>query len=101
MSSPAFDITSPLSDLVEATLKEGPQVVTKDGVETAVLISIEDWKRLKTGNQQKLPSASSRSLKDVLLDPDGPILDDDFLALCGERNRRLVERIRLEESDQI
>jgi pyridoxal 5'-phosphate synthase pdxT subunit len=38
-----------------------------------------------------------RSLKDVLLDPDGPELDDDFLALCGERNRRSVERYRAEE----
>ncbi|MFC5864936.1 type II toxin-antitoxin system prevent-host-death family antitoxin [Acidicapsa dinghuensis] len=46
MPSPAFDITSPLSDLVETTLKEGPQVVTKNGVETAVLVSIEEWKHL-------------------------------------------------------
>jgi 5'-phosphate synthase pdxT subunit len=44
----------------------------------------------KTEKQQE-------SLKDVLLDPDGPHLDDDFLALCGERNRRLVERLKAEE----
>ena len=36
-------------------------------------------------------------LKDPLLDPDGPELGDDFLALCGERNRRFVERLRAEE----
>jgi len=35
--------------------------------------------------------------KDLLLDPDGPELGDDFLALCGERNRRFVERLRAEE----
>jgi pyridoxal 5'-phosphate synthase pdxT subunit len=38
-----------------------------------------------------------RSLKDPLLDPDGPELGDDFLALCGERNRRFVEELRGEE----
>lgn len=37
------------------------------------------------------------SRKDPLLDPDGPELGDDFLALCGERNRRFVERLRAEE----
>jgi pyridoxal 5'-phosphate synthase pdxT subunit len=40
-----------------------------------------------------------KSIKDVLLDPDGPELGDDFLALCGERNRRLVERLRTEKGD--
>jgi pyridoxal 5'-phosphate synthase pdxT subunit len=38
------------------------------------------------------------SLKDPLLDPNGPELGDDFLALCGERNRRFVERLRAEEA---
>lgn len=37
------------------------------------------------------------SIKDPLLDPDGPELGDDFLALCGERNRRFVEGLRAEE----
>ena len=37
-----------------------------------------------------------RPLKDPLLDPDLD-LGDDFLALCGERNRRFVERLRAEE----
>jgi 5'-phosphate synthase pdxT subunit len=40
------------------------------------------------------------SLKDVLLEPDGPELGDDFLALGGERNRRLVERLRAEEESE-
>ena len=35
--------------------------------------------------------------KNPLLDPDGPELGDDFLALCGERNRCFVERLRGEE----
>lgn len=40
------------------------------------------------------------SIKDPLLDPDGPELGDDFLALCGERNKRFVERLRAEEEEK-
>ena len=72
MSSPAFDIATPLSDLLETTLKEGPQVISKDGVEAAVLISIEDWKHLKASEPASLPEAERRSLKEILLDPNGP-----------------------------
>lgn len=39
-------------------------------------------------------------LNDPLLDPDGPELGDDFLALCGERNGRFVERLRAEEDEK-
>jgi len=38
-----------------------------------------------------------RSLIDSLLDPTGPELGDDFLSLCGERNRLFVEQLRAEE----
>jgi prevent-host-death family protein len=34
------------SALLESALKEGPQVVTKRGIETAVLLPIEEWRRL-------------------------------------------------------
>jgi prevent-host-death family protein len=87
MSSPAFDITTPLSDLVETTLKEGPQVVAKDGVETAVLVSIDDWKHLNAGKRSGLASGgSARSLKEVLLDPNGP--RDIYVPPRGRYRRR-------------
>jgi len=35
------------SEFLEASLKEGPQIVTKRGVETAVLVPVEDWRRLE------------------------------------------------------
>jgi 5'-phosphate synthase pdxT subunit len=38
-----------------------------------------------------------RSIKDVQLDRGGPELGGDFLALRGERNRRLVERLSAED----
>jgi antitoxin Phd len=46
------------SELIDDTLEKGPQVVTRRGVETAVVISIEEWRRLKEARP---------SLKDVLL----------------------------------
>ncbi len=35
-----------------------------------------------------------------MLDPGGPELGDDCLALCGERNNRFVERLRAEEEEK-
>ena len=68
MPTTAFDISSRLSDVVETTLREGPQVVTKDGVETAVLVPIEKWRQIDAAPNQK----PARSLKEILLDPNGP-----------------------------
>ncbi|MDE0446897.1 MAG: type II toxin-antitoxin system Phd/YefM family antitoxin [Spirochaetaceae bacterium] len=35
------------SEFLETSLIEGPQIVTKRGVETAVLVSIDQWRRLE------------------------------------------------------
>jgi prevent-host-death family protein len=64
MSWQVYDAKARFSEFLDATLKEGPQVVTRRGVETAVLVPIDEWKRLK---EQARPS-----LKDILLDPNGP-----------------------------
>jgi antitoxin Phd len=50
------------SELLDATLKKGPQIVTRRGVETAVLVPIDEWKRLQT--------VARPTLKDVLLAPE-------------------------------
>jgi len=50
------------SEVLDATLKKGPQIVTRRGVETAVLVPIDEWKRLQ--------SAGRLTLKDVLLAPE-------------------------------
>jgi prevent-host-death family protein len=60
---PVRDAKSRFRELLEAALSEGPQVVTRRGVETAVLVPIEEWRRLREGRP--------RNLKDVLLGP-GP-----------------------------
>jgi antitoxin Phd len=73
MPSTAHDVEASLGELLKTTLKEGPQIVSKDGVETAVLVSMEDWKHLKAGQPWKLPhDGSLPTLKDILLDPNGP-----------------------------
>jgi prevent-host-death family protein len=57
------DAKARFSELLEASLKEGPQVVTRRGVEAAVLVPIDEWRRL----QQR----SRPTLKELLLG-EGP-----------------------------
>jgi antitoxin Phd len=47
------------SELLEASLKEGPQILTRQGVEVAVLVPIDKWRRLE--------QAARSTLKDLLL----------------------------------
>ena len=47
------------SEFLDATLQKGPQVVTRRGVEKAVLVPIEQWRRLQ--------KAARPGLKDLLL----------------------------------
>ena len=42
------DAKARFSKLLETSLAEGPQIVTKRGVETAVLVPIEQWRRLES-----------------------------------------------------
>ena len=35
------------SEMLEASLADGPQIVTKRGVEIAVLVPIEQWRRME------------------------------------------------------
>lgn len=41
------DAKARFSEFLEASIKEGPQVVTRRGVEEAVLVPIAEWRRLK------------------------------------------------------
>ena len=44
---PVQDAKARFSELLDTALSEGPQIVTKRGVETAVLVPIEQWRRLE------------------------------------------------------
>lgn len=50
------------SEMLESTLSDGPQLVTKRGVEAAVLVSIGEWRRMKR--------MARRDLKELLLAPE-------------------------------
>lgn len=56
------DAKARFSEFLDATIKKGPQVVTRRGIETAVMVPIEEWKRLKAGSRP--------SLKEWLLAPE-------------------------------
>jgi len=45
-SWPVQDAKARFSELLNACLSEGPQVVTRRGEETAVLVPIAQWRRL-------------------------------------------------------
>jgi len=62
MTWPVQEAKARFSELLERSLTEGPQIVTKRGVETAVLVPIEDWRRLQ---QRARPT-----LKELLFAPE-------------------------------
>lgn len=41
------DAKARFSELIDDTLEKGPQVVTRRGVDAAVVVSIDEWKKLK------------------------------------------------------
>ena len=59
---PVQEAKSRFNELLDATLAEGPQIVTSRGVETAVLLPIDQWRRLER--------LSSPKLKEWLLAPE-------------------------------
>ena len=40
------DAKARFSELLDATVKYGPQVITRRGIETAVVVPIQEWRRL-------------------------------------------------------
>ena len=55
------DAKARFSEMLETSLAKGPQIVTKRGVETAVLVPIDQWRRLQRMTRP--------NLKELLLAP--------------------------------
>jgi antitoxin Phd len=68
------DAKARFSELLERTLREGPQVVTRRGEEAAVLVPIAMWRRLQ--------EVARPSLRQLLLAPE-----PRFESLPPERGR--------------
>lgn len=56
---PVQDAEAHFSELLEASLSEGPQIVTRRGMEAAVLLPVQEWRRLQ--------KSSRPTLKELLL----------------------------------
>lgn len=56
---PVQDAKARFSEFLDACVSQGPQVVTRRGSETAVLVPIAEWRRLQV--------AARPSLKELLL----------------------------------
>ncbi|MBV8845439.1 MAG: type II toxin-antitoxin system Phd/YefM family antitoxin [Bryobacterales bacterium] len=61
-SWPVQDAKARFSEFLDATLEKGPQIVTRRGVEAAVLVPIAEWRRLL--------SSAKPTLKELLLRPE-------------------------------
>lgn len=84
------DAKSRFSQLLDTCLNEGPQVISRHEVKTAVLVSITEWKRL---NQSARPS-----LKALLLAANDRI--DLSLPVRGlaKRRKRVTGAKQLDKS---
>jgi antitoxin Phd len=56
---PIQDAKAKFSEFLDRCLTEGPQMVTKRGAEAAVLVPVDEWRRLQ--------AAARPSLKELLL----------------------------------
>ena len=80
---PVQDAKARFSEFLGACVENGPQLVTKRGVEAAVLIPIDVWRRLQ--------KTAKPSLKTLLLSDDGR--GDLIIPKRGKARRRTVRQV--------
>ena len=81
---PVQDAKARFSEFLDACLSEGPQMVTRRGAEAAVLVPVQEWRRLQ--------SAARPSLKQLLL--SDLARTDMSIPPRGRASRRPVEPLR-------
>jgi prevent-host-death family protein len=75
---PVQDAKARFSELLETCLRDGPQIITKRGTDSAVLVSVSEWQRLRR--------AAKPSLKELLLTDQARV--DLVIPPRGRRRRR-------------
>ncbi len=72
---PVQDAKARFSELLDSCLSEGPQLVTRRGVDAAVLVPVEEWRRVSAGAQPSLKELllSDRARTDFLVPPRGTV----------------------------
>lgn len=78
---PVQDAKARFSEFLDACLEEGPQMVTRRGAEAAVLVPVQEWRRLQ--------AAARPSLKQLLLSDQAR--SDLIVPARGNAKRRNVE----------
>lgn len=81
------DAKARFSEMLDASLTEGPQIITRRGAEIAAVVPIEQWRRLKSA----VPS-----LKELLLEPG--VATGAPRPPRPERHLRPVDRLERSES---
>lgn len=80
---PVQDAKARFSEMLDACVKSGPQMITRRGAEAAVLVPAEQWQRL---SNQARPT-----LKELLLSDEAR--GDLNIPPRGQQRRRQPERI--------
>ncbi|MFN8954174.1 MAG: type II toxin-antitoxin system Phd/YefM family antitoxin [Burkholderiales bacterium] len=78
---PVQDAKARFSEFLDACLVEGPQMVTRRGAEAAVLVPVQEWRRMQ--------SAARPSLKQLLLSDQART--NLIVPQRGQAKRRPVE----------
>lgn len=81
---PVQDAKARFSEFLDACLSEGPQMVTRRGAEAAVLVPVQEWRRLQ--------SAARPSLKALLLSEQART--ESLVAPRGKAKRREPAALR-------
>ncbi|MDR2876313.1 MAG: type II toxin-antitoxin system Phd/YefM family antitoxin [Methylobacillus sp.] len=81
---PVQDAKARFSEFLDVCIAEGPQVVTRRGIDAAVLVPIEEWRRLQV--------SARPSLKQLLLTDSARA--DLVLPKRGNARRRPVPALR-------
>jgi antitoxin Phd len=83
-SWPVQDAKARFSEFLDACLEKGPQIVTRRGTEAAVLIPVDEWRRLQ--------AAARPSLKQLLLSDFART--DTLVPLRQAKPRRSIAALR-------
>ena len=70
-----------LSKLVDEAMKSGPQIITRRGVEVAIVLSVEEYRQLKTSKEKLSDFFRQSPLANVELDltRDTTPVRDEFI----------------------
>ncbi len=80
---PVQDAKARFSEMLDACLKKGPQLITRRGVDAAVLVPAEQWRQLAND--------SKPTFKELLLSDAGR--GELAIPPRGKRKRRRPERV--------